>query len=119
MQRGHAQSLVRSVNDAPSHTIAHFCLINNNYYIHRFFFQPTIRENPLTASTDSLGKLAGLSPSVSLGEPLQEQTDGGTAKTQWDMEKQQISTEMGILREQLQTETSSRIEAQVSCCVQL
>ena len=56
----------------------------------------------------------GMSPSASLGEPL-EDTDGGGAK--WNQEKQQISSQLTLLREQLQTETTSRIEAQVSILV--
>lgn len=54
-----------------------------------------------------------MSPSLSLGEPLTDITDGGVAKTQWDIEKQQIAGQMNTMKEQLQGETAARIEAQV------
>ena len=77
-----------------------------------------MRENPLAGSTDSLGKLRfnSASPTISLGDEI----DGRkleAKESRWDQERQQMSTQMTLLQEQLQSETASRIESQVLCHV--
>lgn len=59
----------------------------------------------MVGSSDSLK--GNLSPAVSLGEPLND-TDGT-----WTQEKQQMRSQLTLLNEKLNSETSTRIESQV------
>ena len=73
----------------------------------------SVRENPLAGSTDSLSKLRfnSASPTISLGDEI----DGRkleAKESRWEQERQQMSTQMTLLQEQLQSETASRIESQ-------
>eukprot|EP00731_Ephydatia_muelleri_P024904 Em0016g1175a len=83
--------------------------------------QTVIQENPFT----ELPKEGRLSPTISLGEPLGvdavktvnpfglEDTDGMAPPSLWEMEKQQLCAQLALLGQQLQTETTARMEAQV------
>lgn len=70
----------------------------------------------MISSNDSIK--ANISPSISLGEPLNE-TDGGNVNSQtgaqgaWELERQQLTAQMTLLTEQLHAETAARIESQV------
>ncbi|KAL5484716.1 hypothetical protein EMCRGX_G021256 [Ephydatia muelleri] len=82
--------------------------------------QTVIQENPFT----ELPKEGRLSPTISLGEPLGvdavktvnpfglEDTDGMAPPSLWEMEKQQLCAQLALLGQQLQTETTARMEAQ-------
>ena len=86
-------------------------------------FQTTITENPFTSA---LGR--DESP-ISIGEALTTVPEEGPAlghqrnssnpfapeegKTAWDAEKQHFVSEMALLREQLKSETTARLESQV------
>ena len=81
-----------------------------------------IQENPFTEAP----KEGRLSPTISLGEPLgldvaktvnpfgSEETDSAAAPpSMWEMEKQQLCSQLTLLGQQLQAETTARMEAQV------
>lgn len=82
--------------------------------------QTVIQENPFTEAS----KEGRQSPTISLGEPLgledvktvnpfsSEETDGIAPPAMWEMEKQQLCAQLAILGQQLQTETTARMEAQ-------
>lgn len=63
----------------------------------------------MTGSSDSIK--ATISPSVSLGEPLNS-IDGAPR----DQEKQQLSAQLTLITEQLHTERAARIESEVLLC---
>ena len=80
-----------------------------------------IQENPFTE-----GHPERQSPVVSIGEPLSEMVDGPTANgelnpfrlseeppSSWERERQQMAVQVKLMREQLQAETNSRLEAEV------
>lgn len=64
----------------------------------------------MTGSTDSIK--GNLSPSISLGEPLNETTDG-PGSSLWEQERHQMKAQMTLLTEKLHSETTARIESQV------
>ena len=83
-----------------------------------YFSQTVIQENPFTDSLSGRGD----SP-VSIGEPISESghvrkhsnpfrpTEDG--RSAWELEKQQFTAQMTLLREQLKAETTARVESQV------
>lgn len=64
----------------------------------------------MAGSSDSV-KGINISPSVSLGEPLNS-VDGDTLPR--DHEKQQMSAQLTLITEQLHTERAARIESEVN-----
>ena len=86
--------------------------------------QTTIAENPFTSATGreespiSIGEALTTVPedkAVSShrrnsSNPFKPTEDGSA----WEAEKKQFMTEMAMMREQLKSETSSRLESQVS-----
>lgn len=82
--------------------------------------QTVIQENPFTEA------IPGNESPVSIGEPLSTIPEGTSGRklsnpfrpteegrSAWELEKQQFTAQMTLLREQLKTETTARIESQV------
>ena len=89
-------------------------------HTHTMLLQTVIQENPFTESMPR-----NESP-VSIGEPLSTIPEGASGRklsnpfrpteegrNVWELEKQQFTAQMVLLREQLKSETTARIESQV------
>lgn len=87
---------------------------------HTIHLQTVIQENPFTEA------IPGNESPVSIGEPLSTIPEGTSGRklsnpfrpteegrSAWELEKQQFTAQMTLLREQLKTETTARIESQV------